>query len=155
MTEPGQVAEAMAAALEAGGVGDIAEEALVKALHSRKLLLVLDNAEHQRRPTSRLLKLIFARCPEISALVTSRESLGLPGEAVFRLAPMALPPTSSILTAAKALDYDAVRLFADRARALLRISASMMGTRLMSRISAIGSMESRWRSRWRYHGLRC
>lgn len=118
LVEPNQVKEAVAAALGAGGGSMTAEMALVSALHGRKLLLMLDNAEHLRGPVGLLLELILARCPGVSVLVTSRESLGLPGEVVFRLAPLALPPESETLTAAEALGYDAVRLFADRARAL-------------------------------------
>ena len=119
LLDPGQVKEAVAASVGAGGGGTSAEAALVAALHARRHLLIVDNAEHLTAAVRQLLALILARCPGVCALVTSRESLGFPGEAIFRLAPLDLPPASDGLTAAGALDYEAVQLFADRARALL------------------------------------
>ena len=119
LAESGQVDEAVAAALGAGGGGAAADAALVTILQGRQHLLILDNAEHLSSPVSRLLGQILGRCPLLSVLVTSRESLGLPGEVVFRLAPLDVPPEGGTLTAIEALGYDSVRLLADRAQTLL------------------------------------
>ncbi len=119
LTEAPQVDEAVAAALGAGAGAVAAEAAVVNMLQGRQVLLIVDNAEHLSGPVGRLLGQILARCPRVSALVTSRESLGLPGEVVFRLSPLELPPDGDRLTAAGALGYDAIRLLVDRAQALL------------------------------------
>jgi predicted ATPase len=79
-------------------------------------LLILDNAEHLTVPLGRLLCLVLAQCPDVSVLVTSRKSLGIDGENVFRLQPLAAPPAAPQTTKAL-LGYDAVRLFAERAAA--------------------------------------
>lgn len=114
-----QVEEAVACAVGAGGGEAEAEAALVKALQGRRLLLVLDNAEHLGAQVARLLGRVLALCPLVSVLVTSRDSLGVPGEAVFRLSPLDLAPEGGTLTTADAIGYDSVRLFVDRAAALL------------------------------------
>ncbi len=119
LTDAGQVNEAVAIALGVGDGSESADAALVKLLQASQRLLIIDNAEHLIAGVRRLLQAILAQCPGLSALVTSRESLGLPGEVVFRLPAMELPPESRDPTAGEALDYNAVQLFADRAQALL------------------------------------
>ena len=112
------LAEALATAVAAGAGGSSAEIALLAGLRGRHLLLILDNAEHLVDPLARLLRLILAECPKVSMLVTSRERLGVPGESVLRLQPLAAPPAEP-LTAEQALRYDSVRLFAARAAATI------------------------------------
>jgi predicted ATPase/DNA-binding winged helix-turn-helix (wHTH) protein len=120
----GAVAEAVALAVGAGGAQGSAHgaatagAAVVTALHTRRVLLVIDNAEHVTAEVRTLLQSVFAACPGVATLVTSRETLGLPGEKVFRLPPLAIPPATR-LSAAEALGFEAVRLFADRAGLLL------------------------------------
>jgi len=48
-------------------------------------------------------------------LATSREALGLPGEAVFPMPSLPVPSSFGTLTAAAAMQCDAVKLFAERA----------------------------------------
>ncbi len=50
-------------------------------------------------------------------LATSREALGVPGERVYRIPPLAVP-RGEIPTPEAALHYAAVELFADRMRAV-------------------------------------
>jgi predicted ATPase/DNA-binding winged helix-turn-helix (wHTH) protein/tetratricopeptide (TPR) repeat protein len=110
------LAQGLATAVTAGAGAVPAEVALVAALRSRRMLLILDNAEHLRRPLARLLCLVLEQCPDVSVLVTSRESLGVDWENVFRLQPLTAPPAAA-QTAEALLGYDAVRLFAERAAA--------------------------------------
>ncbi|WP_158887088.1 BTAD domain-containing putative transcriptional regulator [Amycolatopsis anabasis] len=77
---------------------------LVAALADRKLLLVLDNCEHVLDETARLAARLLAACPAVRILATSREGLGITGEALCPLPPLPESP--------------AVRLFADRAAAV-------------------------------------
>jgi predicted ATPase/DNA-binding SARP family transcriptional activator len=70
-------------------------------LRSKHLLLVLDNFEHLLAAAVEVSGLLAA-CPNVKALVTSREPLHLAGEQEYALAPLALS--------------DALALFAQRAR---------------------------------------
>ncbi|MFD9637066.1 ATP-binding protein, partial [Streptomyces violascens] len=65
-------------------------------------LLVLDNCEHVIDGAAHLAETLLTRCPRLRILATSREPLGVPGEAVRPVEP--LPPVP------------AHRLFAERAR---------------------------------------
>ncbi|MER5886003.1 BTAD domain-containing putative transcriptional regulator [Streptomyces sp. NPDC001941] len=76
---------------------------LVELLAHRELLLVLDNCEHVVEAAAALAETLLTHLPELRILATSREPLGVPGEAVRPVEP--LPPDP------------AHRLFADRARA--------------------------------------
>ncbi len=116
ITDAAWLASALATAAGAGAAEGEAEEALIKALRGRDLLLLLDNAEHLTRPLGALLVRLLAACPRVQVLVTSRESLGLPNESLFRLDPLAAPPRGTTDPVAIG-GYDAVRLFLDRAAA--------------------------------------
>jgi predicted ATPase/DNA-binding SARP family transcriptional activator len=63
-------------------------EALLLGLHTRELLLVLDNAEHIRVECARVVDLITRSCPKIRIIITSRRPLGFSGERVVALAPL-------------------------------------------------------------------
>ena len=65
-------------------------------------LLCLDNAEHLLDGVASTVEAVLRGCPQIAVLITSREPLGVPGEAVLGVPP--LP------------DDDALSLFVDRAR---------------------------------------
>jgi predicted ATPase/DNA-binding NarL/FixJ family response regulator len=60
---------------------------------------------------------LLRRCPALTVVATSRESLELPGEAVFRVGELSLPPARRAPTAAEVVHSDAVRLFVERAAA--------------------------------------
>lgn len=91
---------------------DDARERLVEALRNRELLLVVDNCEHLIGPVADLTAHLLTHAPGLRVLGTSREALGITGEAVYPLGPLALPEDGD--TAPEA--YSAVRLFAERAR---------------------------------------
>ncbi len=76
-------------------------EVFVAELGDRPAWLVLDNAEHVLDATARLVTELLRAVPTLTVIVTSREPLAIPGEAVFSIAPMQL--------------VDASALFADRA----------------------------------------
>ncbi len=54
--------------------------------------------------------------PQLSVLATSREPLGVSGEAVLRLAPLAVPEAKGDLRAVSALTFPAFAMFVERAR---------------------------------------
>ncbi|MGW3785862.1 BTAD domain-containing putative transcriptional regulator [Micromonospora chokoriensis] len=86
---------------------------LVEALAERRLLLVLDNCEHVIADAARLAARLLGGCPALRVLATSREPLGLAGEALCPLSGLTVPPAGA--SARHADDFAAVRLFAQRA----------------------------------------
>ncbi|WP_214316677.1 BTAD domain-containing putative transcriptional regulator [Nonomuraea sediminis] len=85
---------------------------LAEALRARKLLLVLDNCEHLVEPVAELVGRLLRAAPGLRVLATSREPLGLPGEAVWGVPPLAVPDGAEPRAVA---DSGAVRLFTARA----------------------------------------
>jgi len=109
---PGTVAEALGLQLAAGvGLPDV--------LSRRQLLVVLDNCEHVLDAVSGLCDSLLATADDVRVLATSREQLGVAGEARYRLSPLRLPvlggEAAGLPDGASAI-ADAVTLFADRAR---------------------------------------
>ncbi|MCW2497492.1 BTAD domain-containing putative transcriptional regulator [Jatrophihabitans sp.] len=91
-------------------------EQLVETLAARETLLVLDNCEHLLAAAASLAEDLLARCPRLRVLATSREPLGIMGETLVLLPPLGTPALGD--SAAEALEYPSVRLFADRAAAV-------------------------------------
>ncbi|WP_168221213.1 BTAD domain-containing putative transcriptional regulator [Actinomadura sp. WMMA1423] len=89
------------------------EGRLTEALAGRRLLLVLDNCEHVVDAVARVADLVLGACPDVRLLATSREPLAVPGEVLFPIPPLRLPPEG-----AASLEFPAVRLFVDRAEAV-------------------------------------
>ena len=96
--------------------GESLEERLCDHLQNRRMLLVLDNCEHVIEAAAQLAHTVLARCPDVTVLATSREVLGLPGEVVWKVPPLSLPPANVSDPEALA-GCDAVALFCERARA--------------------------------------
>ncbi|MFF3726424.1 BTAD domain-containing putative transcriptional regulator [Streptomyces erythrochromogenes] len=88
---------------------------LAAALRTRTALLVLDNCEHLIEAAASLADRLLGECPGLRILATSREPLGLTGEALWPVHPLALPPRDA--DAEQAMSYAAVRLLNDRAAA--------------------------------------
>ncbi|MCW2523835.1 MAG: transcriptional regulator, winged helix family, partial [Frankiales bacterium] len=93
-----------------------AEDRLVEVLSPSECLLVIDNCEHLIDAVAKLADRLLALCPELRILATSREPLGIDGEALCLLSPLTLPPPG--VGAQAALGYPAVQLLADRAAAV-------------------------------------
>ncbi|MGP4027953.1 LuxR C-terminal-related transcriptional regulator [Actinomadura sp. 3N407] len=82
--------------------------ALAQGLRDRRLLLVADNCEHVLDDSARAISAIMARCPGVAVLATSRATLGVEGERVWRVPPMDLPDAQALfLERARANDPDA------------------------------------------------
>ncbi|MFC0437165.1 LuxR C-terminal-related transcriptional regulator [Kutzneria buriramensis] len=98
ITEPALVADAVADAVGAlVGSGRLAPQ-----LRSSRLLLCLDNCEQVLDGVADLAAELLRGCPEVTVLATSRELLGIPGEVVWRVPPIAAD--------------EALALFVERAR---------------------------------------
>ncbi|MDG4799305.1 BTAD domain-containing putative transcriptional regulator [Micromonospora sp. WMMD980] len=89
---------------------------LVDAIAADETLIVLDNCEHVVEAAARLAEELLGRCPGLIVLATSREPLGIVGEALEPVPPLRLPPADA--TPADASAYPSVQLLRDRAGAV-------------------------------------
>ncbi len=91
---------------------------LVDFLEDKELLLVLDNCEQLIDSCAAIVAKLQAAARGIVVLATSRQPLRVTGEQVFTLEPLATPdPESS--PSGDLTEYESVRLFVDRARAVV------------------------------------
>ena len=78
-------------------------DTLLRFVGDRQLLILLDNCEHLLDASAELIVALLAGAPGLTVLATSREPIGVTGEATWRV------PSLSVADAA-------IELFADRAR---------------------------------------
>ena len=91
-------------------------DVVTRYLRPRRLLLILDNCEHLVEEVANVAAAILRAAPHVRLLATSREPLRIGGEHVYRVPSLAVPPDGA-LTSEEALQYGAIALFAERARA--------------------------------------
>jgi non-specific serine/threonine protein kinase len=92
-------------------------EVLIDALRPRRLLLLLDNCEHLVAACAELADALLRACPRIGILATSREPLRIYGETVLRVPALDRPDPRSRPSLDQLGQFEAVRLFVDRAAA--------------------------------------
>lgn len=92
-------------------------ESLKDYLRHKQMLLMLDNFE-QVVAASPLVSELMAGAPRIKFLVTSREALHLRGEHEFAVPPLAVPDPEHLPSLDRLTQYEAVRLFIERAVAV-------------------------------------
>jgi predicted ATPase/class 3 adenylate cyclase/DNA-binding CsgD family transcriptional regulator len=83
--------------------GRSATESVLRFIADRQMLLVLDNCEHLLDATAALVVEVLGSCPAVTVLATSREPIGMTGEAIWRVSSLSIAD-------------EAVELFTDRAR---------------------------------------
>lgn len=118
VTRPTMVPSAIAQAL---GIVDSAAHDLTSALktylHSKRMLLVLDNFEHVLEAGVFIAQLLDdAR--SVKVLATSREPLHLYGEQEFPVPPLALPAPDEEASVENLSHYESIALFVQRAQAV-------------------------------------
>ncbi|MFD5067839.1 BTAD domain-containing putative transcriptional regulator, partial [Streptomyces sp. NPDC058369] len=84
----------------------------------RRMLLLLDNCEHVIEAAAALADHLLARCPGLTVLATSREPLGVPGEAVRPVDPLPDPTALRLLAERGAAARPGFRVDADGATAV-------------------------------------
>jgi predicted ATPase/class 3 adenylate cyclase len=89
--------------------------ALVALLKHKQLLLVVDNCEHVIDAAASAASAILHGCAKVSVLATSRQPLGVAGEAMYAMPPLAVPGHASHVTADEVKAYGATALFVERA----------------------------------------
>lgn len=88
---------------------------LIDSLRPKRCLLILDNCEHLVAASAQVAETLLRACPQLHILASSREALGVAGETVFRVPSLSVPDPRQAVSAEAALQYEAVRLFAERA----------------------------------------
>jgi predicted ATPase/class 3 adenylate cyclase len=116
--EPQLVAAAIAQAL---GVKEQGERPLVEQLKAylreKRALLLLDNFE-QVAPAAPLVADLLAAASGLKVLITSREMLHVYGEHEYAVPPLSLPDMQRLPPIERLTQYEAVRLFIERAQAV-------------------------------------
>jgi len=90
-------------------------EVIVDHVADRHALLVLDGCEPELAEVVDLVLVLRAACPHLAILTTSRQVLGVSGEAVVRVPPLTVPPAGGPATPEALPQYESVALFVDRA----------------------------------------
>jgi non-specific serine/threonine protein kinase len=94
-------------------------ESVAAHLANDTALLILDNCEHLIDAAAEFAGHIVRSCPAVRILATSRQTLGLTAETALAIAPFQVPDTAESWPLQTALSSDAVKLFMDRAMAVL------------------------------------
>jgi predicted ATPase/class 3 adenylate cyclase len=90
---------------------------LIDYLHTREVLLILDNCEHLLEPSAQLAEALLQDCPHLRIVATSRQGLGVAGEMVWRVPSLTVPDPKRLLPLDVTAESAAVVLFTDRAAA--------------------------------------
>ncbi len=116
ITDPELVPPTIAKALGVRVTGDQPViEGLKDYLRERELFLLLDNFEQILEAAPVVTELLSA--PRLKVLVTSRMALRLYGESEYAVPPLELPDPERLPDLERLTQYEAVRLFIERARA--------------------------------------
>jgi predicted ATPase/class 3 adenylate cyclase len=119
ITDPALVPTTLASLL---GLRESAEsrqsisEMVCSYFHSRKALLIFDNCEHLIDSCAQLVHLLLRSCTDVYVLASSREALGVEGEMSWQVPSLSSPDIKHLPATEQLSQYEAVRLFIDRAR---------------------------------------
>ncbi|HLW58299.1 MAG TPA: tetratricopeptide repeat protein [bacterium] len=107
------------AAVSALGVSEQPTRSLIETLadylRSKSLLLILDNCEHLLSTSAQLADTLLRTCPKLRILATSREGLRIAGEMTYTVPSLSLPDPRVLPSPRDLMQFEAVRLFAERA----------------------------------------
>jgi predicted ATPase/class 3 adenylate cyclase len=117
LADPGLVVQAMARTLSLRDTGERpGRELLRDYLREKDLLLILDNFEQVIEAAS-LVKDLLVNAPQVKFLITSRILLRVAGEQEYEVPQFMLPDPGHLPSLEQLSQYEAVRLFIERARA--------------------------------------
>ncbi len=95
--------------------GRTVTDILIDNIKDKSLLLLLDNCEHLINACAEITEKLIRTINGIRIMATSREALNIPGEVVWRIPSLSVPKHDTGTEIADIQDYEAVKLFADRA----------------------------------------
>lgn len=93
-------------------------DTLTTFLNPKTTLLILDNCEHVISAITELVEALLQTCPNLKLLVNSRQALGISRESVYQVPLLSIPDLNTVYSAEALMDFESVRLFLDRARAV-------------------------------------
>ncbi|MGH2372497.1 MAG: ATP-binding protein [bacterium] len=118
IADPHLTPRAVAAALHVREqAGRLLFTTLSDYLRNKNLLLLLDNCEHVLSMCAELVDALLRGCPDLRVMATSREPLGISGEVTWSVPSLSLPEPHRLPPAENLAEYEAVRLFVERALA--------------------------------------
>jgi predicted ATPase/DNA-binding SARP family transcriptional activator len=94
---------------------------LIAAIRDREALLILDNCEHVIEQAAAFAHRVLGECRRLRIMATSREPLGITGEALWLVEPLALPEEDA--SAGDIESAPAIQLLRDRADAVRKDAA--------------------------------
>ena len=94
------------------------DEALIEFLKKKEVLLIIDNCEHIIDASANLIEKLLISCSRLKIISTSREALKISGEKIIRVDSLTTPAPDESVTTESISQFEAVRLFIDRALAV-------------------------------------
>jgi predicted ATPase len=118
LSDPSLVPKMVASALDVPEQpGRALTGTLADSLRGKSVLVILDNCEHLVAACAHLTTALLRACPRLRILATSREALGVAGETTWRVPSLSIPDPQCLPSLDRLTEYEAVRLFIDRALA--------------------------------------
>jgi predicted ATPase/DNA-binding XRE family transcriptional regulator len=119
LSDPALVPQSVAFVFDIRGMSETPIiERLIFALRTKSALLILDNCEHLLESCAQLITTLLTNCPNLKILTTSRESLGVAGEATYSMPALSIPEHYN-LSIEELTEYESIQLFTARARLAL------------------------------------
>ncbi|HMS32447.1 MAG TPA: tetratricopeptide repeat protein [Ignavibacteria bacterium] len=119
LRDPVLVAVAIAGALGvAGQPGEETMDSLQNFLKKKEMLIVMDNCEHLIDACADIAEKMLKNSPGLKIIATSREGLRSSGESIYRVLSLDHPDPESVNSPVELSQYEAVRLFIERAIAV-------------------------------------
>lgn len=97
--------------------GRAIQDLLIDFLHTKQLLLILDNCEHLIDTCAQLADQLLRTCSTLRILASSREALGIAGEHVYRVPSLSIAELRQQPSFEGIKHNDCVQLFVERALA--------------------------------------
>ena len=118
VSAPQDFVPALAAALDVKEAEERSlADGIVSLIGDRKALLLLDNLEQVVAAAAPEVARLVERCPSLRVLTSSRTPLRIAAEREYVLAPLPLPSPGDSDPTVSLVDYPAIALFVERARA--------------------------------------
>jgi predicted ATPase len=112
-------------------------ESVLRWLHARELLLILDNCEHLAAACGAVASALLEACPGLTILATSREALNVAGEVVWPVGPLEADSDGlQMFAVLAALASPAFRLTSDTRSAVIRVCQRLDGLPLAIELAA-------------------
>lgn len=110
---------------------------LVEHLRDRQVLMILDNCEHVVEATADLVDVLLRGVPGLRVLSTSRERLGINGEHLWQVVPLAQDPALTLFAERAAAVEPGFTIGADNHRTVAQICALLGGIPLAIELAAV------------------